>query len=88
MVGVTSTMVPAEVKTLAVIARIDTAFRNLELPFILKSYLFRYTATGMRPQGATFAVLPAFSLQASELVKFYLLRFNAWPIGHLSIETR
>jgi hypothetical protein len=81
-------MVPAEVKTLAEIASTDTAFRNLELPFILTSYLFRYTALGIAAGWATFAVLPAFSIQAREMVKFCLLHFNAWRIGHFDIETR
>jgi hypothetical protein len=87
VLGITSTIVLAEVKTLAEIASPDTAFRNRELPFILTSYLFPLHGMALWPSSATFAVLPAFFIQARESVKFCLLHFNAWLNGHLDIET-
>jgi hypothetical protein len=38
----------------------------------------------MDPSAATIAVLPAFFIQARELVKFCLLHFNAWRIRHFT----
>jgi hypothetical protein len=74
--GETSTIVPADVKTPAVIAMADAAFRNLE-PFINFTPFSRYPDSTFRAFPGHSAVLTAFPLQASELVKFYLLRSEA-----------
>ncbi|MNT71531.1 hypothetical protein D3C72_2100260 [compost metagenome] len=67
-------------------AAADTAFKNLEPAFMFKSYLFPTSRGNFVPTPVTVAVLPAFPIQASQLVNFCLLQFEPWLNGHYSLE--
>jgi hypothetical protein len=63
-------------------ANADTAFKNLEPAFMFKSYLFPTSRGNFVPTPVTVAVLPAFAIQASQLVNFCLLQFEPWLNSH------